>query len=731
MIRADGALKVAGAADFGPDLEAPGMLWAALVPSPVAHGRILSLDLASARRRPGVAAAIGPEEVQALIGPGGDAERPLFPVSEVSYLGQPVAAVAASTLAAARAAVRSVSVKCEPLPAVLEIEDVFPEWPGSDVNADPRVVTHVHARHGDIADAVRTAEFVHRETYRTSGVHQMALEPHACLARVDGGVWRVATSTQSPFGAREDAASILGIPEKQLVIEGTWVGGGFGGKGAAFVEPYALALAAATDRPVKLSLSYREEFTLGRTTLPAVVRMETAVSGGKMVGRRVQLLLDTGSSLPGRDFATGYALAFVLGPYRTDCFDMEGYAIRTNKPPFGPHRAPFAPQCAFVADGHIDGIARRLGVDPLEFRLQNAWREGDQTPLGQTVGPFGLVACLERARATINAWRQDSPSGNGIAAGVGFWSTFTAAGGEATVFLTPQGLIIEQGEREIGSGSVIRGLVAVVERVTGLPSEAIRVESADTAHAPFDSGVYGSRTVGALGRAVEQATREALSILAARQSGRPPTELDWKDGRLHVRYDGRRQSLESVLTPEERAAGGLRTAGRHYGVGGAIDERRVVTGGFSAYGDFTAAVHAAEVAVDRQTGAVRVVRYAAFQDVGVALDAEMVRGQTEGGVAMGLGAALTEETMWSPEGRIVNAGLLDYRVPTLGEVPPIEVVPIEGFPGAGPFGAKGMGEPPIIPVAAAVGNAVADATGARVTELPMTPERVARALKII
>ncbi|MCI4360230.1 MAG: molybdopterin-dependent oxidoreductase, partial [Thermoplasmata archaeon] len=308
----------------------------------------------------------------------------------------------------------------------------------------------------------------------------------------------VRTSTQTPFGVREDAAEILGVPEAKLVIEGTWVGGGFGGKGSSFLEPYALLLSAATGRPVKLQLTHREEFLLGRTTLPTVVRIETAVRGGRMTARRVRLLLDSGASLPGRDFATGFVIGFLLGPYRFDAIEMEGYGIRTHKPPFGPHRAPLTPQCVFVEESHTDAIARRLGVDPIEFRSGQIWRQGDTTHLGQPVGPFGLEEGLRRAQGTARAWRVGLPKHHGIGVAVGFWSTGTGAGGEARLRLAPQGLSVIQGEREIGSGSVIGGLSRVAERVTGLPASAIRIDYLDTSEAPFDTGVFGSRTVGAL-----------------------------------------------------------------------------------------------------------------------------------------------------------------------------------------------------------------------------------------
>ncbi|HTT44943.1 MAG TPA: xanthine dehydrogenase family protein molybdopterin-binding subunit [Thermoplasmata archaeon] len=730
-IRPDARPKLEGSAVFGMDLEAPGMLWAALVPSPVAHGRLKSVELSSARALDGVVAISAVDLARLLPGSTGDPDRPIFPSDTVEYRNQPVAAVAAPTREIARQAARSVHVEVEPLPVAVDLEDVFPEWPGSDVDGSPHIAAHVRAREGDIEAVFRSAEKVVRETYRTSSIHQVALEPHACLAEVVDGKWKVRTCTQTPFGTREDIASLLGVPEESVVVEGTWVGGGFGGKGAALLEPYALLLAKATGRPVKLALGYREEFLLGRTTLPSVTRMETAVTAGRIVGRRVRLLLDVGNALPGRDFATGYSIGFLLGPYRTPAFEVEGYAVRTNKPAFGPHRAPFAPQCAFVVESHLDHVAREVGLDPEAFRRDHLWAPGDTTPLGQAVGPVGLPTAFDRARAVAAHWKHDGGAGTGTGVAVGFWSTGTGAGGEVRLLLSPSGVTVVQGEREIGSGSVLVGVAAVAARATGLPRDRVTVAYEDTAHAPFDSGVFGSRTTAVLGRAVEEAARTLFDEIRTRLGASGPVQLEVAGDEVIAVAGTVRRPVRELLSDAERSAGGIVALGRHYGKAGTIDERKVEAGAFYPYTDFTGAAHAAQVSVDGATGNVRVLRYAAFHDVGTVVDPASAAAQVEGGVVMGLGTALTEEALWSEDGRLLNAGLLDYRIPTLGSVPPIEVTFIEGFAGAGPSGAKGLGEPPIIPVAAAVALAVRDACGAHLTELPLSSERVARALKLL
>jgi CO/xanthine dehydrogenase Mo-binding subunit len=730
-VRPDAEAKLSGAVRYGTDLDAPGMLWASLVPAPFAHGRIRRVDLAPARAIPGVV-VVGPDELAAMLPDAhGDVDRPLFPRTEFTYHHQPLAAVAAPTLELARRAAAAVRIDAEPLPVVADLETIFPEWPGPDAGGSAHVAAHVRARHGDVDAAFRTAETVVRETYRTASVHQVALEPHACLVEYRDGRWLVRTSTQSPFGVREDASSILGVPERSVVVDGVWVGGGFGGKGASMLEPFAMVLARASGRPVRLALDYAEEFRLGRTTLPAVVRMETAVRQRRIVARRVRLLLDVGTALPGRDFATGYAIGFLLGPYRSETFEMEGYGVRTNKPPFGPHRAPFAPQCAFVVESHLDHVAREAGLDPEEFRAAHLWHEGDTTALGQRVGAFGLPDALHAARTTAAAWRRQLPSGHGVGIGMGFWSTGTGAGGEARLRLSPTELTILQAEREIGSGSVLIGVRAVAHRVSGLPLDRIRIDSADTASAPFDSGVFGSRTTAALGRAVETALTALTDDLAGRLGAKPPASLAVEGSEIVVGAGPMRRPVRELLTEAERAAGGVAAEGRHFGQSGSLDESRALEGTFYPYTDFTGAAHVAEVSVDPETGTVRVERYAAFHDAGTVVDPPSARAQVEGGVVMGLGTALTEEALWSDDGRLQNAGLLDYRIPTLGEVPPISVTFVEGHGGAGPFGAKGLGEPPIIPVPATVAAAVRAACGAHVTELPLSAERVARALKLL
>jgi CO/xanthine dehydrogenase Mo-binding subunit len=729
VIRSDVGPKVRGEVAFAVDLEVPGMLWAALVPAPVAHGRIRSLDLHAARRMPGVESVIGPEEARALLPGGGNPERPVFPPEEILYRGQPLAAIAARTWGEARAAAREVRAEIDPLPILADLDAVFPEWPAPEAAARvPMVNAHVHARHGPVDATFAAADHVRKDEFRTSGIAQLPLEPHACLAEVTGGTWKVRTSTQTPFGIREDACELLHLPETDLVVEGTWVGGGFGSKNAAILEPYALLLAAATGRSVRLAMSYREELELVRSTMPARIWVESAVVRRRLVARRVRLLLDTGASLPGRDFATGYAITFLLGPYRLDAFEVEGYGVRTHKPPFGPHRAPFAPQCTFAADGHMDALARELGEDPVEFRLRHVWRAGDVTALRQTVGPFGATEALVRARRLRDRWRAELPASVGLGVALGYWSTGLSAGGEVRLRLFPDRVEVEAGEREIGSGSVVRGLEAVAERALGIPRAGVRVTYADTAHARYDSGVFGSRTVPVLGRAIEEAA-EALRAELARRIGRNgPVVLRWDAGRIVVDGGGRPAGVEELVRTEGERSLGIVADGKFYGRPSEIDAGRVVAGDFYPLMDFTAAVHLAAVEVDRGTGQVTVRRYAAFHDAGVVLDPPTFVAQVEGGVAMGLGEALTEELLWNSEGRLENPGLLDYRVPTVAEVPVPEVEAVEGAPGGGPGGAKGIGEPPVIPVPAAVANAVADATGARLRELPLTPERVARAL---
>lgn len=760
MNRTDALPKAAGALTYGMDLSAPRMLWAVYVTAPHPHGRLLSLDTAAARAAPLVRAVLTSKDLPALLPKGEtDPERPLLVGTASRFQGEPVALVAAETLEAARAGARLVQATWEVQPAFTDVDAEFPAWPDRErMKGDARVNAHVLAHRGDFDRIARRCDLVHEEVYRTPMVAQVPMEPHACLAKVTGEDWHVRSSTQTPFGLREDLADKLGLPQEKVRVEGTWVGGGFGGKNEALLEAHALLLSKLSRRPVRLALTFREEFLFSRTTQPAIFRLSSCVKGGRLVARRTRLLLDTGASLPGRDFALGFALGFTLGPYRLEAWELEGYALRTNRPPFGAHRAPLAPQCSFAAEGHLDSLARRMGVDPIEFRRAQVWTTGETNPFGQKVTPFAAAEALDRAQALEKVWREDlrrtstraaSPagqdrSGNGVGIGVavGFWSTGTSAGGEARLRLGPNGLSILQGEREIGNGSIVEGLRAVVSTRTGLPREAVTVEYADTSEAPYDSGVWGSRTTIALGRAVEKGCDALLRELAVRWTKggprrrdgarSPALSLTYEGGQVRVRNLDEVRPLATMLTPQERREGGLRAEGKEYGRSGTLDTSLVKEGVLYPYSDLIASVHLAQVSVDRSTGAVRVTRYAAFQDAGHVVDPEGYRGQVEGGLLMGLGTALTEEGLLTPEGRLQNPGLLDYRVPTIHDVPDeLHIEAIEGYAGSGPRGAKGAGEPPIIPVPAAVANAVAEATGTRVRELPLTPERVARALGLI
>ncbi|MDE1819258.1 MAG: xanthine dehydrogenase family protein [Euryarchaeota archaeon] len=746
MTRPDALPKAEGRVEFGADLSAPRMLWAAYATAPHPHARLRSLSVDEALATPGVRAVLTAADLSALLPKRKpDPQRPLLVAKESRFQGEPFALVAAEDLATARAAARRVRADWEVLPAFTDLTKELPSWPTPEVmKGDDRVNAHVLASRGDFEKACRDADVVHDETYRTNMVAQVPMEPHACLARVRGEDWHVRTTTQTPFGLREDLVDKLGLPTERVRVEGTWVGGGFGGKNEALLEAHALLLSKRTGRPVRLALTFREEFLFSRTTQPAVFQMTSCVRGGRLIGRRTRLLLDTGASLPGRDFALGYALGFTLGPYRLDAWELEGYALRTHRPPFGPHRAPLAPQCSFAAESHLDSLARRIGVDPIAFRRQHVWEAGEKTAFGQEVPPFAAAEALARGQALERSWRAELPPGGGIGIAVGFWSTGTGAGGEAIVRLCPTGLTIVQGEREIGTGSVCEATRAIASRVTGLPMEAVQVEYLDTSRAPFDSGVWGSRTTIALGRAVQKACEALLHDLGRRglglgrghprqsRRGAPEVRLELFRGRVMVRQGELARPLVALLTSQERKRGGVEALGKEYGRSHDIDRSVVKDGELYPYSDLIASVHLAQVAVDRDTGAVRVERYAAFQDAGHVVDPEGYRGQVEGAVLMGLGTALTEEGLLTPQGRLQNPGLLDYRIPTIRDVPSeLQIVAIEGHPGSGPWGAKGVGEPPIIPVPAAVANALADATGARVLEIPLTPERVARALGII
>ncbi len=740
--RRDAEPKLRGDARYTDDVHLPGLLHARLVTSPYAHARIVRIECDAARRTPGVVAVFTGHDLLPEGPEPAERARHLLARDKVIYAGQPVAIVVAESAYAAADAAALVEVEYEQLPAVVDPlaamtpeapvirpKELEGEWAEAgmhatvaggeelDVRRLPANVTNaVRFQRGDVEQGFASADVVIERTYRTPFVHQAYLEPHASVAvpRPDGGV-TVYTTTQGQFYCRNVTATTLGLPHELVTIVPMEVGGGFGGK-TVLLEPLVAAVALRLGRPVKLVLTRTEEFLLATPAPAAILELRAgARRNGTLTALRARVIFDSGA-YPGAP--VNIALLLLGGTYRWEHLDLLGYEVLTNKPGTGAYRAPGVPQATFALEQLIDELARAIGQDPLELRLRNAARTGDLQPNGVPWPPIGLVEVLERARQhPLWRSRQRRPNeGWGIA--VGGWP-----GGiepcAANIRLNHDGTFtVTLGAVDITGTHTVLAMIAA--EVLGQPVERIRVKLLPSDSAPYAGMSGGSKITYTVGLAVQAAAEDAkrqLFEIAANELEAAPEDLELADGAIRVRGMPDRQ-----ITLREIAQMSMVFGGKYapvYGTGRSVVRQQ--SPGFDA--------QIAHVAVDPETGEVRVLDLVAIQDVGRALNPALVEEQVHGGVGQGIGWALHEAMRWSENGQPLNPSFLDYDLPKASQLPPIAVELVEVPSPIGPFGAKGVGEPPVVPTAAAIANAIADAIGVHLSELPITPERVLAALR--
>jgi CO/xanthine dehydrogenase Mo-binding subunit len=740
--RRDAEPKLRGDARYTDDLHLPGLLHARLVTSPYAHARILRIDCDAARRTPGVVAVFTGHDLLPEGPEPAERARHLLARDKVIYAGQPVAIVVAESPYVAADAAALVEVEYDELPAVVDPlaamtpeapvirpKELEGEWAEAgmhatvsggeelDVRRLPANVTNaVRFQRGDVMQGFASADVVIERTYRTPFVHQAYLEPHASVAvpRPDGGV-TIYTTTQGQFYCRNVTATTLGLPHEMVTIVPMEVGGGFGGK-TVLLEPLVAAVALRLGRPVKLVLTRTEEFLLATPAPAAIFELRAgARRDGTLTALRARVIFDSGA-YPGAPVTI--ALLLLGGTYRWEHLDLLGYEVLTNKPGTGAYRAPGVPQATFALEQLIDELARAIGQDPLELRLRNAARTGDLQPNGVPWPPIGLVDVLERARQhPLWRSRQRRPNeGWGIA--VGGWP-----GGiepcAANIRLNHDGTFtVTLGAIDITGTHTVLAMIAA--EVLEQPVERIRVKLLPTDGAPYAGMSGGSKITYTVGLAVQAAAEDAkrqLLEIAANELEAAPEDLELVDGAIRVRGMPDRQ-----ITLREIAHLSMVFGGKYapvYGTGRSVVRQQ--SPGFNA--------QIAHVAVDPDTGEVEVLDLVAIQDVGRALNPALVEEQVHGGVGQGIGWALHEAMRWSESGQPLNPSFLDYDLPKASQLPPIAVELVEVPSPIGPFGAKGVGEPPVVPTAAAIANAIADAIGVHLSELPITPERVLAALR--
>ena len=738
-IRHDGVDKVTGRANYGADLALPGMLWGKVLRSPHAHARIVSIDVEPALKLDGVYAAIAASD---LADPGGGTSRGgegarvgnrdmvdnILASDKVFYEGHAVAAVAATSARLAEQALDAIRVVYEELPPVMTLDQATaPDAPilhegmrTQGVDPKPEGPTNVAMRNelgrGDIEAGFAAADVVVEREFTTQMVHQGYIEPHAVVASTsEDGQSTVWVTTQGPFTVRAMSARVLGLDVSQIRVIPSEIGGGFGGKTTIYIEPLAILLSRRSGRPVKMVMTREEVFRASGPAPGSRVRVKVgATKDGKITAADATLTYEAGA-FRGSPVAAGTMTIFA--PYDLENLKLEGYDVVVNKPKVNAYRAPGAPMAAFACESVMDEVAEKLGLDPIEFRLANASKEGTQAPYGPKFPRIGLVEVLEATRSHPHYKAPLGPNqGRGVAAG--FW--FNAGmQSTASVSLNETGTAtVVSGCPDIGGSRVSLALMAAEE--LGIDVAKVRPVIADTETVGYNDGTGGSRVTFATGMAVIEASRDVVRQLRERAAGIWGIEVDqvdWEDGRA-IPNNGKPGELEP-LTIRELARRASRT-------GGPISARHSL----SARGAGPSfAAHICDVEVDEETGAVSVVRYTTVQDAGKAVHPSYVEGQMQGGAAQGIGWALNEEYIYNEKGQLENPGFLDYRIPVASDLPMIDTVIVEVPNPTHPYGVRGVGETPIVPPLAAVANAVHAATGVRMQDLPMSPPRLLEALE--
>ncbi|MBI4312266.1 MAG: xanthine dehydrogenase family protein molybdopterin-binding subunit [Chloroflexi bacterium] len=735
--KVDALERVTGRAMYAADIKLPGMLYGKVLRSPHPHARILRIDASKAEALPGVyavvtaqdlppiekvAGSIGGELVISLV----DLRKMTIAHDKALYDGHAVAAVAAVSPEAAEQALELIDVQYEVLPPVEDAleamkpgapllhEDLFTRTLGERPTKPSNVAMIMESGFGDVEKGFAEADIVHETAYSTKMVHQGYLEPTSTVVSYErDGKLTVWSTTQGAFGIRRSLSQLLDMPLHKINVIPTEVGGGFGGKIYAILEPIAAMLSRRALRPVKIVMSRAEVFRATGPGSPMHAVIKTGVKrDGRLTAGYARIVMDAGA-FPGAP--VGGAATVSFGPYTIPNIRIEGYDVVTNKPRVQAYRAPGGTPIAFAVESHMDEVAEKLGMDPLQFRMVNATDEGGKATNGQPYNRIGLKEVLRQV-SRHPCWTSPAPEGphRGRGLALGYWSGATLTS-SAIVHVLPDGTVsLLSGQVDLTGTRTTMAQMAADEMQ--VPLEDVTVRMADTETAPYTDLSAGSRTTYSMGAAVHEACKDAIRLLkihAAAHFKAPAQDVEYGGGMFWLKEN-----------PEQKVD--MKTI--------AGNSARAASGPIAGYGAVTRlqpahqfAAHVAEVEVDPETGKVTVLRYTAFQDVGKAINPTMVEGQIQGGALQGIGWALTEYYDYA-KGMLRNPTLLDYRMPTSLDTPMIDAVIVEVPAPDGPYGARGVGEVPIVPPAAALANAIYRATGKRLRGLPMTPEAVFKAL---
>jgi len=738
-VRPDGVDKVTGRAMFGADMVMPGMLWGKVKRSPHAHARIVSIDASKALKLPGVKAVVTADDFpdipseEAFVGEGPmnfrDLSRNCMARGKALYEGHAVAAVAAISQAIADQALEVIDVKYEVLPYVIDVEaamaddapvlhdDLF------TVNVEPKptkpsnIAKRVYFHKGNAEDGFKQAEVIVEGRYTTEPVHQAYIEPHACVCSYNpDGQSVIYSSSQGHFMVRSYVAKLMGMDISNIRCTPAEIGGGFGGKTLVYLEPLALAMSKKCGRPVKMQMTREEVFRGSGPTSGATMDVKIgAKKDGTIVAAKHVLKYQAGA-FPGSPIQPGCMCGFAM--YDLPNIEVIGYDVVSNRPKVAAYRAPGAPIASYAVECALDDLARQLKMDPIELREKNGARNGTKTHYGPTHQNIGFLATLEAAKNSAH-WKTPLKPGQGRGIACGFWFNI---GGEssAAVHVAEDGTVVAvSGSPDIGGSRASIGMM--VAETLQIPADKVRTIVADTASIGFTHVTGGSRVTFATGMAATMAAEKVVEQLKQRAAmiwDITPDAVDWRDGAAHPA--GTNAGAFEPLSLAEIALKAARTGGP---VTSEVSVNAQGAGpGFGA--------HIADVEVDKETGQVTIVRYTAVQDVGRAIHPSYVEGQIQGGAVQGIGWALNEEYIYDKDGKMDNPGFLDYRCPVASDLPMIEAVLVEVPNPRHPFGARGVGEVPIIPPMAAVGNAIRDAIGLRMASLPMSPPKLRKALDV-
>ena len=733
--------KVRGSLAYADDWSLPGMVFGRVVRAQVPSARITSIDVGEAARLPGVVAILTAADVpnnaiaEEASGLGmSPVAMPVLAEDRIRYQGEPVALVAAEDPEVAEHAAELVMVTTEDLPGVFSPERALkPDAP--HVHDSGNAVVEWRIARGDAERAIRDAPVVVEGTYRSQRVDHAYLEPEAGVGWIDGDVLTLRVATQVIEHARE-IARILGLAESRVRIIGTFMGGGFGGKEDLTVEPHLALLVWKTRRPVKMVWSRQESLLARWKRHPFVMHYSTGADrGGRILAQRIRIVGDGGAYpllSPRVLFAAAVTAA---GPYAAPAVQIVSTAAFTNTVPSSAMRGFGAMQVVFAYESQMDRLAQAVGLTPAEVRERNFLREGDVLPTGERLEthvalPEAMHTALERLGPRpedADGWRV----GRGFACNMQPYgrARYFADSASCWLGLEPDGsMLIRIGITDLGGGQAA-SLCQIACEVLGVPMERTTIHISDSALTPPAGGTFATRQLYMSGNAVLQTARELrerlLPVVTDLLGAEPADEVLFTGSRVSIRDSDRSVSLREVVRECERRGVDTAHLATFHAETGEFDPR---TGRGKTFPDYTYGTHAVDVAVDPETGAVRILRYVACHDVGRAINPQRVEGQIQGGVAQGVGYALSEEVRIE-EGVNVAALFADYLIPTSTDLPEIEPIVLEIGPGKGPFGARGIGEPSIAPCAAALAGAIADAIGKRMTELPMTSERVLRALR--